>query len=73
MNLEDKFFDQLMKAQLEIGKSREKISILENKIKRLFELSGLTEEDLTMHYINEEMNKQDDDDTMSYFQKLANE
>ena len=59
MNLEDKFFDQLMKAQLEIGKSREKISILEDKLKRLFELSGLTEEDLTMHYINEEMNKQD--------------
>ena len=59
MNLEDKFFDQLRKAQLEVGKSREKISILENKIKRLFELSGLTEEDLTMHYINEEMNKQD--------------
>ena len=61
MNLEDKFFDQLMKAQLEIGKSREKISILENKIKRLFELSGLTEEDLIMDYIDasiEEMNKQ---------------
>ena len=58
MNLEDKFFDQLMKAQLEIGKSREKISILENKIKSLFELSGLTEEDLTMDYINQEMNKQ---------------
>ena len=61
MNLEDKFFDQLMKAQFEIGNSQAKISILEDKIKRLFELSGLTEEDLIMDYIDasiEEMNKQ---------------
>jgi len=58
MNLEERYFDQLMKAQLEIGKSRAKISILEDKLKRLFELSGLTEEDLTMDYINQEMNKQ---------------
>ena len=59
MNLEDRFFDQLMKAQFEIGKSQAKIELLEDKLKRLFELSGLTEEDLTIHYINEEMNKQD--------------
>jgi hypothetical protein len=58
MNLEERYFDQLMKAQLEIGKSRAKISILEDKLKRLFELSGLTEEDLTIDYINQEMNKQ---------------
>ena len=58
MNLEERYFDQLMKAQFEIGKSRAKISILEDKLKRLFELSGLTEEDLTMDYINQEMNKQ---------------
>ena len=59
MNLEERYFDQLMKAQLEIGKSRAKISILEDKLKRLFELSGLTEEDITIDYINQEMNKQD--------------
>tara|TARA_B100001057_G_scaffold60987_1_gene54286 strand:- start:148 stop:363 length:216 start_codon:yes stop_codon:yes gene_type:complete len=58
MNLEERYFDQLMKAQFEIGKSRAKISILEDKLKRLFELSGLTEEDLTIDYINQEMNKQ---------------
>jgi hypothetical protein len=48
-----------MKAQFEIGKSQAKIELLEDKLKRLFELSGLTEEDLTMDYINQEMNKQD--------------
>jgi len=52
-------FDQLVKAQFEIGKSQAKIELLEDKLKRLFELSGLTEEDLTMDYINQEMNKQD--------------
>ena len=59
MNNEERYFDQLMKAQFEIGKSQAKIELLEDKLKRLFELSGLTEEDLTIHYINEEMNKQD--------------
>ena len=62
MNNEERYFDQLMKAQLEIGKSRAKISILEDKLKRLFELSGLTEEDLIMDYIDasiKKMNKQD--------------
>ena len=61
MNNEERYFDQLMKAQFEIGKSQAKIELLEDKLKRLFELSGLTEEDLTMHYIDasiKKMNKQ---------------
>ena len=62
MNNEERYFDQLVKAQFEIGKSQAKIELLEDKLKRLFELSGLTEEDLIMDYIDasiEEMNKQD--------------
>jgi|TARA_R100000406_G_C3073466_1_gene114864 hypothetical protein len=58
MNNEERYFDQLVKAQFEIGKSQAKIELLEDKLKRLFELSGLTEEDLTMDYINQKMNKQ---------------
>ena len=61
MNNEERYFDQLVKAQFEIGKSQAKIELLEDKLKRLFELSGLTEEDLIMDYIDasiEEMNKQ---------------
>ena len=58
MNNEERYFDQLVKAQFEIGKSQAKIELLEDKLKRLFELSGLTEEDLTMDYINQEINKQ---------------
>ena len=58
MNNEERYFDQLVKAQFEIGKSQAKIELLVDKLKRLFELSGLTEEDLTMDYINQEMNKQ---------------
>ena len=58
MNNEERYFDQLVKAQFEIGKSQATIELLEDKLKRLFELSGLTEEDLTIDYINQEMNKQ---------------
>ncbi len=57
MNNEERYFDQLMKAQFEIGKSQAKIELLEDKLKRLFELSGLTEEDLTMHYIDASIKK----------------
>ena len=62
MNNEERYFDQLVKAQFEIGKSQAKIELLEDKLKRLFELSGLTEEDLIMDYIDasiKKMNKQD--------------
>ena len=57
MNNEERYFDQLVKAQFEIGKSQAKIELLEDKLKRLFELSGLTEEDLTMHYIDASIKK----------------